>query len=132
MRNSREKWGKPRVNRDALEIGGKWIWLLRWLRLHRCNSVVTSDYDDYEYWRFDRNFSKLLKKIKIIKKISVYESLRQKKTEIVIQEEIQTERKTQLTQDLFVSLAWKTFYSFIIRTTTIDTETMQTGHFLLR
>lgn len=94
--------------------------------------MVTSDYDDYEYWRFDRNFSKLLKKIKIIKKISIYESLRQKKTEIVIQEEIQTERKTQLTQDLFVSLAWKTFYSFIIRTTTIDTETMQTGHFLLR
>lgn len=41
----------------------------------------------------------------MIKKISVYEFLRQKKTEIVTQEEIQTERKTQLTQDLFVSLA---------------------------
>lgn len=74
----------------------------------------------------------------MIKKISIYEFPRQKKkTEIQteFQEEIQApeiERKTQLTQDLFVSLAWKTFYSFIIRATTIDTETMQTGHFLLR
>lgn len=42
------------------------------------------------------------------------------------------EKRNWLAQDLFVSLAWKTFYSFIIRATTIDTETMQTGHFLLR
>lgn len=34
--------------------------------------------------------------------------------------------------DLFVALARKTFYSFVIRATTIDIETMQTGHFLLR
>lgn len=142
MRNSREKWGKPRVNRDALEIGGKWIWLLRWVRPLQCNSVVTSDYDDYEYCGCSIEISIgtfAEKKIKVIKNISTREFPPLEKNWNPNRiwrgnSDTRSKEKRDWLAQRFIRLPGMKDFLFIYYSCNNYRyiETMQTGHFLLR